>query len=237
VRPAAPNWAPTATLTLSGAVDDVLAVTDHLRRRFRQDRIYLLGHSGGSILAVLAVRAHPERYRAYIGTGQAVDLPESDRICYDDILSWARSGGRTGLVRQLVAQGPPPYRGVYPYEPFMLYENQAYGQRPPDFAVGGPEYTPLEKVHTVNAILDTWDALYPRMQGVDLRRDAPRLDVPVWFVQGGNEMRGLAVPFDQWYRQIRAPRKNLVVFEGAGHRAMFEQPDRFVAVLESVLVG
>src|SRR5437763_13637916 len=97
-----PALDPTATVTVDSAVADTLAVTDYLRHRFHQDKIYLLGHSGGSIVSVLAVRRHPEKYRAYIGTGQAVDLPASDRIFYADILSWARSTGHDKLARQLV---------------------------------------------------------------------------------------------------------------------------------------
>jgi pimeloyl-ACP methyl ester carboxylesterase len=234
-----PALDPTATVTVDGEVADVLAVTDYLRARFHQDRIYLLGHSGGSIVGVLAVRRHPEKFRAYIGTGQAVDLPASDRICYDDILAWARTTGRDDLVRRMTRQGPPPYRDVYDYEPIMVYESQAYdyehGPAADGFDIGVPEYTLLEKAHTLNAILDTWDALYPRMQRVDLRRDAPRLEVPVYFVEGGHEMRGLTVLFDQWYRQLQAPAKHLHVFEAGGHRAMFEQPDRFAAVLDEVV--
>jgi pimeloyl-ACP methyl ester carboxylesterase len=232
-----PALDPTATVTVDSAVADTLAVTDYLRHRFHQDRVYLLAHSGGSIIGVLAVRRHPEKYRAYIGTGQAVDPLASDRIFYADILAWARATGHRDVVRQLVAQGPPPYRDVYAYEPIMTYENEAYQQAPTDFGTSAAEYTPLQKVHVLNAILDTWSALYPRMQDVDLRRDASRLDVPVYFVQGGREMRGLTVLFDQWYRQLQAPRKQLEVFDTAGHRAMFEQPDRFAAVLNQIATG
>jgi pimeloyl-ACP methyl ester carboxylesterase len=99
------------------------------------------------------------------------------------------------------------------------------------------EYTLLQKVHTLNAIVDSWSALYPHMQQVDLRRDVPQLQVPVYFVQGGHEMRGLAEPFNQWYQRLQAPSKHLDVFETAGHRAMFEQPDRFVAVMDRILAG
>ena len=115
---------PTSRVTLDQLVDDVLTVTDHLRRRFGHDRIYLLGHSGGSIPSVLAARRHPEKFAAYIGAGQAVDLPDSDRIFYDDILAWARSTGHADVARQLTGQGPPPYPDVWSYEPFVLYENQ-----------------------------------------------------------------------------------------------------------------
>jgi pimeloyl-ACP methyl ester carboxylesterase len=239
-----PALDPTATVTPDNAVADVIAVTEALRRRFHQEKIYLLGHSGGSILGALAVQRRPELYRAYIGTGQAVDVEASDRIFYADILAWARSTGREGLVRTLTAQGPPPYRDVYSYEPIMLYENQVYdydhtgnaaGAESPFDGVGASEFTLLQKAHAVNAVLDTWDALYPRMQDVDLRRDVPRLEVPVWFVQGGHEMRGLAALFTPWYETLQAPAKHLTVVPAAGHRVIFEQPQRFAEVMDEVL--
>ncbi|GAB2588141.1 hypothetical protein Aab01nite_49170 [Paractinoplanes abujensis] len=232
-----PALDPASDVTLDRMVADIIAVTDYLRERFGQDKIFLYGHSGGSLLSVLAVRRHPEKFRAYIGSGQAVHLPASDRIFYDDILVWARAEGRDEVVRQLTAQGPPPYRDVWSYEPIMLYENEAYAQRAPQFGLGVREFTLLQKIHVLNAMLDTWDVIYPRMQGVDLRRDVPSLSVPVWFVMGADEMRGLQVLFDEWYGALRAPAKHLVVVPGAGHAVQFEQPERFVAVLDDVLAG
>ncbi|XVU27680.1 alpha/beta fold hydrolase [Actinoplanes sp. CA-054009] len=232
-----PALDPTSRATLDRMVRDVIDVADYLRERFHRDKIYLLGHSGGSVLSVLALQRAPEKFAAYIGAGQGVDLRASDRIFYDDILAWARATGRDDVAEQLAGQGPPPYRDVWGYEPIMLYENEAYAQPSLGFEIGVREYTLLEKAHTINAILDTWSVLYPQMQEIDLRRDAPSLPVPAWFVQGADEMRGLEVLFDEWYGRVRAPRKELVVITGAGHRAIFERPDRFVAVLDDVLAG
>ncbi|WP_097318877.1 alpha/beta fold hydrolase [Paractinoplanes atraurantiacus] len=232
-----PALDPASHATLDRMVRDILDVTDYLRQRFRHDKIYLLGHSGGSVLSVLALQRAPEKFAAYIGAGQAVDLRASDRIFYDDILAWARATGRDDVAQQLTGQGPPPYEDVWGYEPIMLYENEAYAQPSLGFEIGVREYTVLQKAHTINAILDTWSVLYPQMQEIDLRRDAPSMPVPAWFVQGAGEMRGLEVIFDEWYEQLRAPRKELVVIGGAGHRAIFEQPGRFVTVLDDVLAG
>ncbi|WP_045748403.1 MULTISPECIES: alpha/beta hydrolase [Actinoplanes] len=222
---------PTVTVTLDDAVADVTAVTDHLRGRFRQERIVMLAFSGGSILGALAVKQHPEKYRAYVGTGQAVDLEASDQIFYDDILAWARAGGRAEVADQLAAQGRPPYADFWSYEPFMLYENQVYDQGDPVLEISADELTLLEKAHTMVAIMDTWSALYPRMQDTDLRRDVTSLEVPAYFIQGGNEMRGLSEVFAEWYPALVAPDKRLITIPGAGHRAMFERPDVLVATL------
>ncbi|AEV86149.1 aminopeptidase [Actinoplanes sp. SE50] len=226
---------PVSSVTPAGSVADILAVTDHLRSRFQRDRIVLLAHSGGSLLAVFAVRQHPEKYAAYVGTGQAVDVEASDQIFYDDILAWARATGKADVVRTLRRQGRPPYRSFWAYEPFLLHENEAYAQRAAPLEVSGPEYTLLQKAHTLNAIVDTWAALYPREQGIDLRRDVPELAVPAYFVQGGREMRGLSVLFADWYATLRAPVKRLVTIPGAGHRAMFEEPAAFTAALTTLL--
>jgi pimeloyl-ACP methyl ester carboxylesterase len=93
----------------------------------------------------------------------------------------------------------------------------------------------LQKVHALTTLLDTWATLYPRMQDIDLRTDVPRLDVPVYFVQGGAEMHSMAGLFATWYRDLAAPAKHLETVPGAGHRVMFEEPARIAGVLTRVL--
>ncbi len=50
--------------TLDQLIADTLAVTEYIRRRFGTDRIYLMGHSGGTYLGMLAAARAPELYRA-----------------------------------------------------------------------------------------------------------------------------------------------------------------------------
>src|SRR5918994_3290043 len=47
---------PTSEYTLDALVGDTIALTDYLRDRFAEDKIYLLGESWGSTLGVLAVQ-------------------------------------------------------------------------------------------------------------------------------------------------------------------------------------
>jgi pimeloyl-ACP methyl ester carboxylesterase len=57
---------PPDTLTEKQLISDTLAVTNYLRSRFGQDKIYLMAHSGGSFFGIqAAARAH-ELYHAYI---------------------------------------------------------------------------------------------------------------------------------------------------------------------------
>lgn len=236
---------PTSTLTLESAVQDTIEITDYLRDRFDRERIYLLGQSWGSTLGVLAAQRAPERYEAFIGTGQMVSQRETDRIFYRDTLAWARATGRDDLVSQLTSIGPPPYANILDYEPALSYEHEVY---PYDRAgnsegTGGfsenlfvKEYTLLEQIHNLGAFLDTFSVLYPQLQQLDFRRQVPRLGVPVFLLQGQHEARGRAQLAREWFADLRAPSKQMITIDHSGHRPLFERPDQFrKAMIETVL--
>ena len=228
---------PTDTYTLDSVVDDTIAVTNHLRDRFGQDRIYLLGQSWGSTLGVLAVQQQPELYEAFIGAGQMVSQLETDTIFYQDTLAWAQATGNTGLASELLAIGPPPYERMLDYETALSSEHEVYpydhsansegeGGFSENFLVS--EYALIDQVHLLGAFVDTFSVLYPQLQNIDFRQDATDFDIPMFFVQGVNEADGRADVFADWYPMVNAPLKDLTVLDTSGHRPLFEQPDEFV---------
>jgi len=236
---------PTSTLTVDGAVADVVAVTDYLRDRFGQDKVYLVGQSWGTILGVLTVQERPELFAAFVGVGQMVDPTATDLRFYEDTLRWARRTGNDALVDTLVGNGPPPYSDPEDYVPAVSSELQVY---PYDHSVNDEgsgqmgenilveEYSLLDKLHIVPGVMDTFALLYPQVQGVDFRTQVPRLEVPVYLVQGRYEAPGRAEPAMEWLDALDAPAKELFVLETSGHRPLWEQPEAFHDVLtETVL--
>jgi proline iminopeptidase len=233
-------------MTLTGVVDDTIAVTQYLRKRFGQDRIYLAGQSWGSTLGVLAVDRQPGLYRAFIGVGQMVSQLATDRIFYDDTLKWARQRGDKTLIDRLTKIGRPPYERMLSYETALSYEHEMYlydhsvnsegeGGFSENFLV--PEYTLVDQVHLLGAFMDTFGALYPQLQDVDFREQVRSLNVPVFFVQGAHEAPGRALVFDEWYAGLRAPSKDRTSFATSGHRPLFEQPKEFVSYMVDVVLA
>ncbi len=237
---------PTDTYTLTGAVDDTITVTEQLRERFGQDRIYLLGQSWGSTLGVLAVQQRPELYTAFIGTGQMVSQLATDTIFYEDTLAWAEATGDRGLAAELIAIGPPPYERMLDYETALSNEPDVYpydrsansegaGQFSENFFV--PEHSLIDQIHMLAAFMDTFSVLYPQLQDIDFRRTATDFDVPVYFVQGAHEADGRAEVFADWYPMVDAPKKDLVVLDTSGHRPLWEQPDEFVDYMVTTVLA
>jgi pimeloyl-ACP methyl ester carboxylesterase len=234
-------------MTIESTVADTIAVTEYLRERFDEEKVYLVGNSWGTILGVLAVKQSPELFHAFVGAGQMVSTVETDRMFYEDTLTWAEREGDSALAETLRANGPPPYEDTLKYEAALSHEHDwnvypgqdaimEKGEMPGNIMVG--EYSLMEKLRLMGGMLDTFCLLYPQLDGIDLRRDAASLDVPVYLVQGAHEARGRAIPAAEWFEMLTAPSKQMIVFEKSGHKTLFEEADRFRQVMtETVLTA
>jgi len=78
--------------------------------------------------------------------------------------------------------------------------------------------------------------MYPQLQGIDLRLDVPRLDVPVYILDGKAELPARRDLVLAWYEMLDAPIKRLYTFDNAGHSVAFEQFEALEQILiETVL--
>lgn len=235
-----PALDPVETLTLEQMITDTVELTNYLRERFDEDRIYLVGNSWGTLLGTLVVERHPELFHAYVGTGQMVNLTETDTMFWEDSLDWAERTGNTRLAATLRQNGTPPYSDLLDYEPAISHEhdwNPYPGldtSKEMPFNTFVPENGLMDRVNALRGLLDTFAALYPQIQTVDLREDAASLEVPVYIVTGKYEARGRTVPAQAWFESLEAPYKEWVVFERSGHRPHFEEPGAFAGLMQRV---
>jgi pimeloyl-ACP methyl ester carboxylesterase len=232
---------PVDTLTLDQMIGDTVEVTNYLRDRFDEDKIYLVGNSWGTLLGVLVVQQHPELYHAYVGTGQMVSPRETDIMFYEDTLAWAEETGNDGLVTTLRENGLPPYEEPLAYEPAISHEHdwnpypELDSSKEMPFNLLVPENSLMDRFNGMRGFLDVFALLYPQLQEIDFRQDVTSLQVPVTMVIGEHEARGRDVLAHEWFEMLEAPSKELVVFAGSGHRPPLEEPAAFAQVMARVL--
>ena len=233
------------TLTLDRAVADVVELARLLGDRYGQEKVYLLGESWGSLLGVLAVQEAPELFHAFLASGQMVDPRATDEAIYRDLMTAAMGQGDGDLVAELVRMGPPPYPSPLDYGTVMsLYPMlegsytppEAYLQRGQSAGLGpwgilGQEYAPMDKLNVLRGLLDMFGILYPQLQGVDLRRDAPTLAVPVYLLSGAHELAARVDPAKEWFDQLEAPAKRWYTLPNSGHSVAFEHADELHRIL------
>jgi pimeloyl-ACP methyl ester carboxylesterase len=251
---------PTATLTLDRAVSDTIELTNYLRQRFDEQKIYLLGESWGSTLGVLAVQRQPELYYAWIGSGQMVSQRETDRRIYQEVLALAEKTKDTALAEKMRSYGEPPYKdmpyanafvmGLYdrlspPYTPPQSYIQRGTEAKLGPWGIFGSEYNFVEKVNVMRGLIDMFSVMYPQLQAVDFRQTVKRLEVPVYLLDGAAELRyalGVKLRLSrrdlvwEWYNPLQATHKQIFTFENAGHSVVFEQFEAFSQIMQNTIL-
>ena len=108
------------------AVADTIELTEYLRKRFDEEKIYLLGESWGTILGVLTVQQRPDLYHALIGSGQMVSVtrdrpPASIAMCWPK----AEQTGDSALAAKMRGYGEPPYADTPYANGFVMINYEA----------------------------------------------------------------------------------------------------------------
>jgi proline iminopeptidase len=233
---------PVSALTLDQAIADTLELSKYLRERFDEKKIYLMGESWGSTLGVLAVQRQPELYFAWIGSGQMVSQRETDRRLYQDVLTLADRNADVETAKKMRAFGEPPYAdipyahafvmGQYdklykPYTPPQAYIDKGNAAKLGPYGVFASEYNFVEKFNVLRGLLDMFSIMYPQLQHIDFHRDVPRLDVPVYILDGRAELTARREVMLEWFDKLEAPHKHMASFENAAHSVAFEQFEAF----------
>ncbi len=252
---------PQSRLTVRQVVADTIQLSEQLRARFHQPRIYLLGHSGGSIYGVWVVQQRPDLYAAYIGGSQMVNNRLTDQSIYRKMLGHAQRTGDQNLLRMLRMQGPPPY-----WAPSALLSNPLNV-----FNVGGG--LGLKYMNLIGTARDVFEsprsvasaasrkALGPTLSGV-FAPEYTLLDKINYF-RGLNDVFTVLYPQMQsydfrrdapvlkvplyfmlgqydvngtelsvdYFQKVQAPHKRLYIFPKASHGEIFTQPERFADIM------
>ncbi len=237
-----PSRHPTSDLTVEQYAADIIELSDILRARFDEQKIYLVGHSWGAIIGVRAVQARPDLFHAYVGTAQMVDVRETDQIIYRMVMEYSRQTGDTKFVQTLEAQGEPPYTGKSPIQPYATLFGREYAIyedpniKDPEYRRDGdilmlmlkqPEYGWLDRLYYLLGLVNTFNVVYPQLQDMDFRLDAPRLDLPVYIVLGRHDMNNPYQIPEEYFNLLQAPTKQLDFFEDSGHGMIWEEADKF----------
>jgi pimeloyl-ACP methyl ester carboxylesterase len=154
------------SLTPSLYLREGLELTNYLRHRFHQDKIYIVGHSWGTLLGVWMVQQRPDWFHAYVGVSQMVNPSLSDRLGYDDVLKRAQAEGNTSLVKQLKADGPTPYYDAsFLFLTYMHYRTaQNHYMQADETSAGGKPYLPIRSTTSTTRSM-AWLTSSPTLEG------------------------------------------------------------------------
>lgn len=241
-----PSLNPETALTVDQYTSDIIELTEMLRARFDEKKIYLVGHSWGTIIGVHAAQARPDLFHAYVGTAQMVDVLETDHLIYEMVLEHSAKTGDEKFVETLKSQGKPPYLGKSPIQPYATLFGREYAIfeapniKDPEYRRDGDilmlmlkqsEYGWLDRVYYLLGLMNTFNVVYPQLQKMDFRQDATRLDLPIYIVLGRHDMNNPSQIPEEYFNLLEASNKQLVFFENSGHGMIWEEASLFHSLM------
>ncbi|MFA7637266.1 MAG: alpha/beta hydrolase [Monoglobales bacterium] len=226
-------------ITAQTYVEDGYALTEYLKERFSQEKIYIVGESWGSALGIFLIDKFPQSYHAFVGTGQMIDFEQTERIDYAKAMEIAERKGDTAIIKKLKANGVPPYYGKDVTWKSAVYLNylSAYMANNPEIHnpgyntfrdIASSEYGMLDKINFFRGIIKTFNHVYQQLYSIDLRKDYTKLDVPVYFFLGRHDVNAPTELVEEYTNILEAPAKDIVWFEHSGHSPWINEPEKFV---------
>ncbi len=228
------------TMTVDRMASDGIELTEYLLSHLNQNRLIVMGHSWGSMLAVRMVQRRPDLFAAYVGTGQVVHIGRSVELGYSMALERAQALGALNAVAELAALGPPPYADRAQGFATIRWANEldpSVEDRPQPFS--WPFVWALIRQAADGSF---WDGvnfsqrlLMDAVLNEDIAAQGSVFDVPVVILHGSGDMVTPLILAKEYFEKMEAPAKVFTVLDGQGHLALLKSPDRFLTKLKQSL--
>ncbi|HEY1891467.1 MAG TPA: alpha/beta fold hydrolase [Steroidobacteraceae bacterium] len=227
-------------MSVAGMTDDAAGIASYLRARFHKKKIFLMGHSWGTVLGVELAQRHPDWFYAYIGVGQVVNVRNGERAGYRYALQQAEAHHNADGVRELKALAPYPGKTLTVQQIGvrskweMYYGGLAWSRR--DFSwdantwMLSPDYSDADLNAIGDGSLFSLQHLLGQLLAVNLD-DVTNFGCPVIEFVGAHDYTTPTSVVVDWFKRLHAPSKRLVVFADSGHMSFEEQPGRFLVHL------
>jgi pimeloyl-ACP methyl ester carboxylesterase len=227
------------TITIDRMVTDGEEVIEYLRRTYRKEKIFLMGHSWGTFIGLEIAQRHPEWLHAYLGMGQAVYGLDNERIGYEWALRAARAENNQTAVAELEQLAPYPNAdGTVPVEKILVqrkwvihYGGLTWGRSTYDYeqnaARFSPEYTSADFAALASNDLTALRQLLGPPNVLDYR-EVTTFRCPVFLFAGRYDYETVSEVAREWFDRIRAPRKSFFWFEHSAHMIPFEEPGKLL---------
>jgi pimeloyl-ACP methyl ester carboxylesterase len=242
---------PADSISLEQMIADTKEVTNYLRKRFGKEKIYLMGHSGGTFIAIQAAKQSPGLFYAYIGVAQMSDQLKSERLAWEYMLNRFRDNGNREIVRKLEAcpvsltdGTPDAYLAMRDNCMHSLGVGTTHDMNSVITGIFLPslkcsEYTIKEKFYLwLGKSRSGVSSLWKNMLATDLSEQLPELEIPVYFIHGIYDFTVSYTLAKEYFDTLKAPVKGFYTFDKSAHSPLFEEPDKMIKIMKTdVLTG
>jgi pimeloyl-ACP methyl ester carboxylesterase len=230
-----------AGVTLERLVADGIDLATQLRKRFPGQKLIVLGHSWGSVVATHMVEQRSDLFDAYVGTGQVASWAGMVQFQFDFLKQRYEEAGDAKALASLDAIGTPDPKNVAQYFTFsrpirqhLNLSDSAWFSDMRKTAVANGETEATLKA-TGEGMRASGAALIDASVAEALSTTALRFTLPYYVIQGRHDLFTPTPLAEVYFKNVSAPRKRLVIIEDAGHFALATHQADVIAALKEIV--
>ncbi len=223
-----------STMTVDRMTKDGVELAEYLTKHLGKEKIIVVAHSFGTILGLGMVRARPDLFYAYVGTGQVADEAKNYSAAYDALLEKAEATGNQQAIDELKRVGPPPYPSGEGYGVQRKWSNKFEGAY--EFlygTIGLALVAPGVSLEDINDDTDGQilaDVLVSQTRSLSPAELGLEFSLPMFVFEGDEDFTTPTALAREYFKLMKTPRKQFVPIHG-GHFAMFIHSDEFLREL------
>lgn len=194
---------------------DTYEVINFLLKRLNQKKLYLLGSSWGNALGFYIVRNHPELLHGYFAVNPVISQLASEK----ELLKTLKIHFKDNPVAMKELEKV--------HFPFTNDEEMFY-LRKWLFYKDGKEYVTTDDFK--KGFLQwskTWSPAWNEVMKIDLPKTLKKVDCPIYLFVGKNDIQTLTSITKQYFEKVKAPKKDLFLFENSGHQIHKDEAEKF----------
>lgn len=201
--------------TVEQMASDTRQVIDFLRDKLKKEKIYLLGSSWGNVLGFHIVRHHPELLHAYFAVNPVISQLASEKALLAELKRHFKDN--PAAARELASVDIPfeDDEDLLFLRKWLFYKEGKAFAGTEEFRTGFLQWS------------KDWSPVWRQVMRIDLPKELARVDCPVYFFVGQNDIQTSTGIARQYFKQLQAPRKDLILFEHSGHQIHKDEPDKF----------
>lgn len=231
-------------ITISLFIEDVNAITDYLLKKYKQEKLYLVGHSWGSVLGFKFCQLHPAKVHAYIGCGQVVNMKKASQLAYEYVMEEVKKEGNTKILNRLneidcsYSSGDWLHDLLFVTGLVVKYKGSFYGHKNYNSFVKdfffSKEYSITDLIRRQKGSLQSIQRLWQELMTVDFE-STTAIHVPVFFVEGRHDYHVSSNLAKEYFDTITTP-KEFFWFEHSCHFPQWSEAEKFASILRSIIL-
>lgn len=202
---------------------DTYEAVNFVRKTLHQDKIYLLGSSWGNVLGFYIVRNYPQLLHGYFASNPVVSQLASEKEMLQILKTHFKDN--TDASKELALVNIP-----------FKNDDDLFYLRKWLFYKDGKEFVLTDNFKT-NFLQWTkvWSPVWNEVMNIDLPKTLKKVDCPIYFFVGKNDIQTSTRITKEYYEQLKAPKKGIYYFENSGHQIHQDEPAEFQKVITQIL--